>query len=174
MTFQLDGDSEVVRSCRGPALALSVGLLVLTGCAPGDVALDLTPQETAGTWYAGGEFSTKLTLTLDGNYTAVGWPEDLNCSDQGRTDIEDLARSPVRDFEGTWDSYGGSLSYQLTLYFPADECEMSVLAVVWRDGDTLDMCVAIPREAASESLASEEIFALRKGAPGPEPSPICF
>lgn len=148
---------------RRGAAALLVGVLSLSACASGETTFRLTAEETAGVWFAGGSFSTELSLAEDGALIATDWPEDLRCTARARVDVADLRQSPTENYIGTWKSYGGSLSYQLTLTFTQPDCLSGVLAVVQKAEDgALEMCVKVPPDVLLDDVTNDQIFALRK------------
>jgi hypothetical protein len=137
---------------------------ILVGCSSGNIASGLTTDETIGTWTVGDGFDTQLVLAADGTLEATEWPVSLACEEADATDIADLRAADVRDFSGSWQSYGGTLSYQLTLSFDNEVCpEGGTFAYVWRNGDdSLDLCIKISPDVSSDLVRPHQLFVLHR------------
>lgn len=141
---------------------------LLVACTSGSVASGLTEEQTVGRWSAGDGFSTQLDLAMDGTLSATDWPMTLGCDGDDVFDVDDLRAVESRDFSGSWESYGGSLTYQLTLSFATEVCPRGgATAYIWRNGDsTLDICIKVSPEISSDLVRRDQLFALTRDQDG--------
>lgn len=154
----------MVRRIGWKTLVIGCVGLLLVGCSSGHVASGLTSEQTVGTWTASDEFRAQLILLEDGTLEATDWPESVGCDRGDATDLEDLQGTEMRDFRGSWASYGGTLTYQLTLSFDNEVCpEGGTMAYVWRNSDdSLDLCIKISPDVSSDLVRRDQIFVLQR------------
>lgn len=159
-----------------PALLLVGALLALTGCAGGNLAFGVTPDQLVGTWSASGELDTELTLSEDGALSAFDWPASLDCRDNDAKTVDNLSESERLAVAGTWETGTGDVSHVVTLWLDNEVCPLGgSMAYVWRSLDgTLAMCLKIPNSVPSDELVPGQVLALYLGDDGRGSDAACL
>ncbi len=143
-------------------VALTAALLVLTACSGGNLAFGVTAEQLVGTWSAGGELDTRLTLSEDGTLSATDWPASLDCQDNDADTVDDLPESERLDVSGTWEAGTDEVSHVVTLWLDNDVCPLGgSMAYVWRSvGGDLAMCLKIPQSVPGDELVPGQVLNL--------------
>lgn len=153
---------------------MASSVMLVSGCAPSNLAFNVSPADKVGTWTAESDFGTVLTLNEDGSLTATGWPTALGCDGSRADDMASLRLSARADISGDWSS-SETRPYELFLHFGADACsEGGSYANIWRRADgKLDLCAIIPSASDPDTLTTVEWFVLNKDPHADAGVPSC-